>query len=255
MKKIHYIIIESDLSTQFELREVLDTDSQFQCDAVFETSFEATEYLGGNDTDVVFMNYKIGDPKKTGDAFYLCYYWNQVYPDRMTVLYGDNPTMAIRSLEFYAIDYFSLPVEFGSLQRVMNKIRYQKDLLDYKVQAKNRLIMIKTKQGFQIIERNQILFVERINRKNRMVTTNGEEIWLANYNMDELESLLSEYGFYRCYQSYIVNLEKVVEIRVNSEKNLHTLRFENFDEEIILSRTRYAEVMKILREKYASVYL
>lgn len=253
--KICYLIVEKDQRIRNDLSNVLDLYPVMKCESVCASIQEAVEYLAGHTVNVVFMNYEMGDPVKTGDAFYMCSYWNKSYPDMMTVLYGNDPSQAYLSIQVGCCDFFRLPVEVTEIQRVISRIRYRYDLLLYKIHAKNRLIMIRTRTGYQLIERNNILFVERTNRRNRLITAEGREVWLAGYSMDELENLLSDCGFYRCYQSFIVNLEKVTEICVNSEKKLYTLRFANYDGDIILSREKYSEILEMLKERHAGVSL
>ena len=42
-----------------------------------------------------------------------------------------------------------------------------------------------------------------------MVTADGQELALLGYTMGQLEDILGRSGFYRCYQSFIVNLSRV----------------------------------------------
>lgn len=253
--KIRYIILEENIRLQNELSQILELNQSFECLEVFLSILDAAEFIENEAVDVVFMNCNLGDPALSGDAFYMCNYWTQRYPELMICLYGDNEEKAYLSNRVGSVDFFTVPFELLEIQSVITKIQSKYKLLQYKSQAKNRLIMIKTKNGYKLIERDRILFVERINRKNRMVTSDGNEVWLANYSMDELEKLLLECGFYRCYQSYIVNLEKVSEIYVNSEKKIYTLKFLHYNGEIILSREKYGEILELLKEQYAKVSL
>ena len=54
--------------------------------------------------------------------------------------------------------------------------------------------------------------------------------------MDELERLLEGSSFFRCYQSFIVNLDKITSIRTDSVSRTYTLSLEGLQEEILLSR-------------------
>ena len=98
-----------------------------------------------------------------------------------------------------------------------------------------------------------ILFIERSNRKNRIVTENGEEIVLLGCTMNEIEQMLEGSGFYRCYQSFIVNLSKISFIRADNDAKNYAIQFHGFDGEILLSRDRYGEIVTLLKEKYAKI--
>ncbi|EFB75378.1 hypothetical protein SUBVAR_06351 [Subdoligranulum variabile DSM 15176] len=73
--------------------------------------------------------------------------------------------------------------------------------------------------------------------------------------MDDLDALLSSSHFYRCYSSFIINLERVERININNDKKLYSVTLDGFDGEIILSREKYKELMAVLRKKYSDLTL
>lgn len=58
-----------------------------------------------------------------------------------------------------------------------------------------------------------------------MVTADGQELALLGYTMGQLEDILGRSGFYRCYQSFIVNLSRVSAVHVDSGTKNYALRF------------------------------
>lgn len=252
--KIKYIIVDRDDELRFTLSQMLQVYRNFHECEVMSSLMEAVEYLNSEKVDVVFINRAEGDPMRTGDASFMCSYWKKQYPDLQTVLYGEE-SMAYQALFHGAADYVALPFHAEHIQRVVDSIEARMDLLLYKYQAQNRIIMVHSRDGYKLVETNDILFIERMNRKNRMVTASGRELFLVGYTMDELEELLRDCGFYRCYQSFIVNLEKVTAINVDSEKKIYSLDFSGYDGQALISREKYSEVMKLLREKYTKVQL
>ncbi len=253
--KIRYIVLEMENEIRYELENMLDIYNFMECVGSFSDIVEASSYMENHEVDVVFVDYDAGDPARSGDASFMCHFWKQQCPDRMTVLFGKDAAMAYHCLRQECFDFFPFPASPEEILRVVNHIRDQYTLLQYKIQSRNRILLIHTKDGYQLMEKDQILFVERSNRKNRLVTSDGREMILAGYTMDELEQLLSACGFYRCYQSFIVNPEKITSIRVNSEKKVYTLHFDEYEGEIILSREKYSEILELMKDKYAKVSL
>ena len=133
------------------------------------------------------------------------------------------------------------------------RLRYVFDLQQAKREVSNRSIMIKTSSGYQLTRLSDILFIERCNRKNRIVTTDGQEISLLGYTMNQLEDMLEGCGFYRCYQSFIVNLSQVVAVRADNEAKNYAIRFKEYEGEILLSREKYAELVALLKGRYAGI--
>ena len=127
------------------------------------------------------------------------------------------------------------------------------DLQQAKREVANRSIMIKTRNGYQLTRLSDILFIERNNRKNSIVTTDGQEIALLGYTMNQLEEMLEGCGFYRCYQSFIVNLSQVAAVRADNEAKNYTIRFKGYEGEILLSREKYAELVTLLKGRYAKI--
>lgn len=100
-----------------------------------------------------------------------------------------------------------------------------------------------------------ILFIERRDRKNYIVCSDGNEIVVANYSMDDIENMLSSSHFYRCYSSFIINLERVTKLNINTDQKLYSITLEGFNGGIILSREKYKELMAVLRKKYSDLSL
>ena len=116
-------------------------------------------------------------------------------------------------------------------------------------------MMIKTRNGYQLVDIDKVLFIERTDRKNKMVMVDGKEMILSGYSMNELEQILEGYNFYRCYQSFIVNLSKVSYVRADNEAKNFALIFDGYAGEVMVSRDKYTEVLQLLKSKYAKLTL
>ncbi|MBR6040807.1 MAG: LytTR family transcriptional regulator, partial [Clostridia bacterium] len=107
-----------------------------------------------------------------------------------------------------------------------------------------------TRSGYDMLQVRQILFLERIGRSCRIHMEDGRQVELVGYSMAELERMLHKRGFYRCHQSFLVNLSKVSMIRSDNDSKHYSLRFIGLDGEITVSREKYMEMLTLLREKY-----
>jgi len=61
------------------------------------------------------------------------------------------------------------------------KLQYLFELLQYKRLSVNRSIMIKTRNGYQLVDIDKIFFIERVDRKNKMVMVDGKEMIIFRY--------------------------------------------------------------------------
>ncbi|MDX6152615.1 LytTR family transcriptional regulator DNA-binding domain-containing protein [Marinococcus sp. PL1-022] len=92
---------------------------------------------------------------------------------------------------------------------------------------------------------NEIDFIESVNSVSTIRI--GEEHFPTDLTMNELEAKLTNFGFFRCHRSYLVNLQRVSEL-VSYSKNSYTLVLKgNTNLKLPLSRNRLEE-MKALME-------
>lgn len=70
----------------------------------------------------------------------------------------------------------------------------------------------------------------------------NNEKYLSAFKMDDLEKKLSGFGFYRCHRSYLVNMQKVVEIIkwTRNSYSMKLVKYENVD--IPLSKAKIQEL-------------
>ncbi len=254
--KIKTILVESDAKIQDTLHNILKFYNMFDFVGFFDNPDHAYEYILSHPVDTVFINLDVGDCRYSSDGSYLAHSLSSVAPDVITITYSAKERTGTAISGLNCADFFIYPIQDSAVtQRVINRIKYRFDLLQYKRSSQNRSVMVKTNQGYQLINLDDVLFIERFDRKNRMLTTDGKQIMLNGYTLDELSQMLSNAGFYRCYQSFIVNLSKVSSIRVDSISKNYALQFEGFVGEILLSRDKYGEIVKLLKDRYANISL
>ncbi len=253
MMEMKVLLVDSDQRLCAELVVMLH---MFQCFRVVEnvqTAEEAIAYVQSNEVDVVFANHQPADPRVTSGGEHLAAVLGQSCPHIQVVIYSNTAEWAYNAYRCQCAGYLLVPFDPLALQSLVNRLRYVFDLQQAKREVSNRSIMIKTRSGYQLTRLSNILFIERSNRKNRIVTTDGQEIALLGYTMNQLEDMLDGCGFYRCYQSFIVNLSQVAAVRADNDAKIYTIRFKDYEGEILLSREKYAELVALLKGRYARI--
>jgi len=247
------LIVDSDAEMRNDLWNLLGIYRAFRLEAELETTEQAFDYLQVHEVDVVFINYQPADPKVTSSGDYLSTILTQTHPHIQVVVYAGAEDRAYWACRSQCAGFLLTPFDPLALQMLVNRLTYVFELQQAKRETANRSIMIKTRSGYQITRLSDILFIERSNRKNRIVTTDGQEIALLGYTMTQLEEMLEGCGFYRCYQSFIVNLSQVTIVRADNEAKNYAIRFRNYEGEILLSREKYAELVSLLKGRYARI--
>lgn len=123
---------------------------------------------------------------------------------------------AIKAIKLSAIDYILKPInekEFcQAVERAIETINSSKiqDQVEtffnyYEHRTQNRRIVLKTTESISIVEINDIVYCRSDNTYTTFYLSNKEKI-LISRPMKEYEEMLSEYGFFRPHQSFLVNL-------------------------------------------------
>lgn len=252
---IRTVLVENSPALQQQIETLLGFYHKFEIVKTFDDIDEAARYLLAEDVDAALIRSDVGDPRRTPDGSFLLSYVAQKKPDLLTVLYSPSQDTAFWSLTVGATAAFTLPLDPLLFQRAVDRVLYVYDLLQYKRDARTRSILVKTKDGYRMLQLSDILFIERRERKKYIVCANGCEVTVSHYSMDDLEAMLSASHFYRCYSSFIINLERVERININNDKKLYSITLDGFDGEIILSREKYKELMAVLKKRYSDLTL
>lgn len=108
---------------------------------------------------------------------------------------------ASRGFEVEAEDFLAKPLLYKKIQKVLDKV-YKRKLL----KAEEKLFL-KCQDGLVTIQLSDIIYIETKNKILLLHTIEGEIE--TNQKIGELEKRLSDKLFYRCHNSYIVNLDYV----------------------------------------------
>lgn len=249
------LLVESDPQIRQELHNIMAFYPMVQIVGEVDTTEQAFQYLHKQPVNLVLCNIQPAPAEITGDGCHLIASLAEFYPDIQTVLYMQNREDMQRLTQVSGAGFLQYPFDRYAIQRIMRRIDYIFELQQYKLQATNRHIMVKTKEGYQRLALDDILFIERVNRRNMIITKDGRTINLFRYTMEELEAMFSGSGFYRCYQSFIVNISKVAGVYADSEKKTYTIRFKDYDGDIMLSRDKYSEFVTLLQQRFSNINL
>ena len=115
---------------------------------------------------------------------------------------------AIQGYSVGALDYLLKPPKYADIKMRMNIISKRKRLNDYS-------IVIPYQGGERKLTSGEIVYVE--SRGHDIIFhTDGDEILWKGTTLKRVESELTELGFYRCNNCYLVNLRYCTEIKDNS---------------------------------------
>lgn len=108
-----------------------------------------------------------------------------------------------QSFKLEVFDYITKPYENADVHNVLARALQ-------KYHDQHDKVVITWKDETHKIEVGDIVYIEVENRALRVVTLNN--VYKCNEKLDTYDKKLSQYGFFRCHNSILVNMEYIVDI-------------------------------------------
>lgn len=217
---LNIVICDDEFSHRLILKEFLITILD---EALLE--YDLIEYSSGKDlidnynkADLLFLDIKMNELSGMDVARKIREFDNNIEIIFTTAI----EKYVFEAYEVRAYRYLIKPIEYEKLKRQVKLF-----ISDYLI--KNSIISIDTHKSTVKIAIGEILYAE-VMKKHVTIYTESK-VYTIEISMKRVEEKLLNYGFFRCHHSYLVNLNKISEIR---DKTI----FIN-DNEIPISRTRY----------------
>ena len=203
-------------------------------------------YLNEHPIDLLFLDIEM--PLLSG--FELLERLNQIKFDVIfTTAYDEY---GIKAIKFSALDYLLKPVQEEELKMAVEKFKQKKDhfvspgqlevlLQSLRSQKTDRKrIALATKESIELIYTDNIILCQSDNNYT-MVYVEGRRKKLISKTLKEFEEILEEYNFFRSHQSYLINLDHMVEYM---RQDGGYIIMDN-DMKVPVSRSRKEELMKL----------
>lgn len=185
----------------------------------------AIEILMKNDIDIIFIDVNL--PDMTG--FELAEKIRAVNKYSLghivfVTAVADKQLQAYKTYHCY--DYITKPIDPKEFLRT---VKYLLENIEgaYKLQEKKKVIYVETENTKRIIDIENILFIESVNRYID-IYTETEKIEKVKFTLKEILDYIDSIYFIRCHKSFVVNLKQIkslmqIEPRawaVNFKKNI-----------------------------------
>lgn len=219
------IIVDDEYPAREELKYFINEFSNMRMEAEFEDSIKALEYIEENKPDIVFLD--INMPKL--DGMVLGKIINNFEKNIIIVFITAHKEHAVNAFEIEAFDYILKPY---SEERIVNTLR-RLEKIQFVDKCINNKITLKKNNKLMVISIYDICYCEARERETIIYTS--KEKFIENCSISEFYKKLPKNNFFRSHRSYIVNLEKIVEI-IPWFNNTYMVKIQGIDEEIPVSR-------------------
>jgi len=237
------LIVEDESIAADKLeRQLSQIDAQIEVCAKTESIASTTQWLSGNEVDLIFLDIHLSD----GLSFGIFDDINVNIPIIFTTAYDQY---AIQAFKVNSVDYLLKPINKYDLANSLEKFKNyhnQQEKVDYSqllqaIQSGGhtfqKRFMVTTGEIIKSIHVDEVayFFVEG---KYVFLVDKGGERYLIDFTLDKLAELLDPEIFFRVNRQVIVKIESLVRIHSWFKRRIKLELKPTFDKEVIVSSER-----------------
>lgn len=206
--KINTIIVEDELMAQKALQNLCSNFKSINLLNTFENVEDALLFLESASIDLVFLDIEL--PGMSGiDMINKMPYLPQI------VFTTGNREYAYEAFEYEITDFLKKPITIDRFTKAVSKveeIRSKRNAISSA--SEKRELYIKSDGKLIRLEYNSILYFENVGDYIKAITLHGNYIFHGT--MKSIDQKITDPRFLKVHRSYIVNLNKIVDIQDNS---------------------------------------
>jgi two-component system LytT family response regulator len=213
--KYKAVIVEDEIMNSDFLQHLLaEFCPQVEVVATAANVPDAVNYINQHMPQILFMDIEL----QTATGFDVL---QQVATHDLEVIFTTAyDHYAIKAIKFSAIDYLLKPISFEELQQAVAKaidslqLKEKDNKLELLIKNVRRpagedfSISLSTSEGVEFVPLSQIIRLEAKGPYTTFFMKNGAHLMVCK-NLKEYEMLLTDHGFFRLHNSYMVNMKEV----------------------------------------------
>lgn len=236
---INCIIVEDELPAREELKYFLNEEKEIKLIEEFESPLDTLNFLEKNKIDVVFLDINMPDM----NGINLGKIISKIYPEVKIIFITAYKDYAVDAFEVKAFDYLLKPYSEERIRNLLKSLVSTKsvdNILNRNTSLKK--ITINMDEKIYVLSLTDVDYIEA-NEKETLIFANKKR-YISKIKISKWEEMLEGYNFYRCHRSYIVNLDKIVEIEqwFNSS---WIIKLKNYSSTIPVSRNNIKELKEL----------
>lgn len=236
---INCIIVEDELPAREELKYFLNEEKEIKLIEEFESPLDTLNFLEKNMIDVVFLDINMPDM----NGINLGKIISKIHPEVKIIFITAYKDYAVDAFEVKAFDYLLKPYSEERIRNLLKSLVSTKsvdNILNRNTSLKK--ITINMDEKIYVLSLTDVDYIEA-NEKETLIFANKKR-YVSKIKISKWEEMLEGYNFYRCHRSYIINLDKIVEIEqwFNSS---WIIKLKNYSTTIPVSRNNIKELKEL----------
>lgn len=174
------------------------------------------------------------------------------------------PTVFVSAYTHYAVDAFNMdavdflakPFTEERVKKALNKLKRIREINNQEFahgdacsgttpKKSASQMMIKRGHSIVMVEKDNIIFVEKRGNKCIIHTTRGS--FETVYSLSAIENSLSEPIFFRCHKSFIINVKMVEKIAPYADR-AYEISFYNYNQTVTMRREKFSEFCNFFQQ-------
>jgi len=200
MKDLKCIVIDDDPISHNLIHALIEKTSGIVLDSAFQNPEEGASYLSNNTVDLVFLDIEM--PEMSGIDIL-----NSFKDLPPVIIISSKEKYAIEAFDFEVADYLIKPIEsYSRFLKAINRVRSAKDVIP---ESKDN-IFIKVDSLLINFDLKDVIWVEAYGDYVKLKTSS--KLHTVYSTMKAIEDKLSKNDFIRIHRSYIVRIDKIMNI-------------------------------------------
>jgi DNA-binding LytR/AlgR family response regulator len=240
---IRTVLLDDDINSCAAAKAALALYEDVKVLDEFQNSSDFFDFLKLHSIDLVFLDIELHNEM----GFDIARQLRVKFPSILIIFLTGHSTYAVDSFDFQPLYFLTKPISSDKMNIAMELVHSR---MGQDEETSGSKIMFKGAGGYCVADVNDICYIERLNRKNFLVMET-EEIQIAYYTMNELMDMLEDHGFFLCYQSYIISLNRLEWIGDEGHQ-MYYVKLRGRKEKIPVSRNYYGTLRQLLQNKLAN---
>ena len=237
------LLVDDDAASMRILEQALALFSDVEIVGRVPSGMEALLFVRDNPTDLVFLDIEMDEMS----GFEVARHLHTHYPQTQYVFVTGHTDFAVDGYAYQPLSFLVKPIRLSHLERVLEMAREKGDVQS-KAEPLGKQIGLHVDARLEIVNVSDVAYLETVGRKVRVVCRDGRVLDTAE-SLRKLCQVFEDYGFYRCHQSFVVQVALIESIKPDMFHHSYLIRLRGSEKEIPLSRDRYAALRTMLDKR------
>jgi len=205
---IKTILIEDNAMEAAVIEQYCSNQDSIDLVSTFENGTAAIKYLSENEVDLLFLDIEM--PDMTGLELI-----DKISYSPQIIITTANKEYAYDAFEYEVVDFLKKPITLPRFTKTIDKVISNHEMRN-KVALSSAAteLYVKTDGKYIRVPYDEVLYFENVGDYIKVITSNGMHIIYGA--LKTLAQKLSYPRFLKVHRSFIVNLDKIVDIEDNS---------------------------------------